>query len=40
LPMSLDNLCKYRSNDYGESVLHYYRSNKEVQLNDGDIQNS
>lgn len=37
LPMSLNHLSKYRSNDYGESVLHYYRSNEEVRLNDGDI---
>lgn len=40
LPVSLSHLSKYRSKDYGESVLHYYRSNEEVQLNDGDIQNS
>ncbi|HCF70573.1 MAG TPA: 16S rRNA (guanine(966)-N(2))-methyltransferase RsmD [Syntrophomonas sp.] len=40
LPVSLSNLSQYRKNDYGESVLHYYRSNEEVRLNDGDIQNS
>jgi 16S rRNA (guanine(966)-N(2))-methyltransferase RsmD len=40
LPMYLEHLYKYRSNDYGESVLHYYRSREEDQYNDGNIQNS
>jgi 16S rRNA (guanine966-N2)-methyltransferase len=40
LPMSLNHLHKFRQNDYGESVLHYYRSNEEVNPNDGDIQNT
>lgn len=30
LPVCLDYLCKYRSSDYGESVLHYYRAHEEV----------
>ncbi|HEX3011322.1 MAG TPA: 16S rRNA (guanine(966)-N(2))-methyltransferase RsmD [Syntrophomonadaceae bacterium] len=40
LPVRLDHLFKYRHNDYGESVLHYYRICEEDQPYDGDIQNS
>lgn len=35
----LHALEEYRTNNYGESALHYYRMNKEVKLNDGDFQN-
>lgn len=38
LPRMLEGLGRYRLNHYGESSLHFYRHNKEVQGNDGDIQ--
>lgn len=37
LTNKLVNLEPYRSNIYGESVLHYYRIYGEVQNNDGDF---
>lgn len=37
LPIRLQNLARYRVNDYGESTLHYYCFNEEEKIDDGDI---
>lgn len=37
LPLRLQNLEKYRVNDYGESTLHYYCFNEEEKHHDGNI---
>jgi 16S rRNA G966 N2-methylase RsmD len=39
LSVKLNYLEEYRTNNYGESVLHYYRMYEEVNTNDGDFQN-
>jgi 16S rRNA (guanine(966)-N(2))-methyltransferase RsmD len=40
LAAKLNYLEEYRINNYGESVLHYYRMYEEAKPNDGDFQNS
>lgn len=40
LTAQLNYLEEYRTNNYGESVLHYYRMNEEVKPNDGNFQNT
>ncbi|MEN6462749.1 MAG: 16S rRNA (guanine(966)-N(2))-methyltransferase RsmD [Syntrophomonas sp.] len=37
LTAKLECLEEYRTNNYGESVLHYYRMYEEVKPNDGDF---
>lgn len=40
LTAQLNYLEEYRTNNYGESVLHYYRMYEEVKPNDGNFQNT